>query len=169
MAGQPLLEVETERWASRRLLIANRGEIAVRIMRAARELGIATIQVHSAADAELLAVRLADEAVEIGPPHAAKSYLNVAAILKAARGDRGGRGPSGLRLPVRERRFRRGGRGGRPGLRRADARDDPAHGRQGRRARGGQGRRAFPSCPAARASSSDPAEAADSRRPSAIP
>src|SRR5687767_15367848 len=69
----------------KRLLIANRGEIAVRIIRAARELGIHTIQVHSAADANSLAVKLADEAVLIGPPQAAKSYLNIAAILEAAR------------------------------------------------------------------------------------
>ena len=68
-----------------KLLIANRGEIAVRIIRAARELGIQTVQVHSAADAEMLAVKLADEAVNIGPPHAAKSYLNIANILKAAK------------------------------------------------------------------------------------
>ena len=67
-----------------KLLIANRGEIAVRIARAARELGIATVQAHSAADRDMLAVRLADEAVEIGPPHPTKSYLNVEAILKAA-------------------------------------------------------------------------------------
>jgi acetyl-CoA carboxylase, biotin carboxylase subunit len=71
--------------AIRKLLIANRGEIAVRIIRAARELGIATVQVHSAADADSLSVRIADEAVNIGPPHAAKSYLNIAAILEAAK------------------------------------------------------------------------------------
>ena len=69
----------------RKLLIANRGEIAVRIIRAAREQGIATVQVHSRADAGMLAVRLADEAVEIGPPPASKSYLNMDAILEAAR------------------------------------------------------------------------------------
>jgi acetyl-CoA carboxylase biotin carboxylase subunit len=68
-----------------RLLIANRGEIAVRIIRAARELGIHTIQVYSQADAESLAVKLADEAVLIGPAQAAKSYLNIAAILDGAR------------------------------------------------------------------------------------
>ena len=66
------------------LLIANRGEIAVRIIRAARELGIRTVQAYSQADADSLAVRLADRAVEIGPPSAAKSYLNAAAILAAA-------------------------------------------------------------------------------------
>ncbi len=69
----------------RKLLVANRGEIAVRIIRAARKLGIATVQVHSRADADMLAVRLADESVDIGPPSAAKSYLNVEAILSAAR------------------------------------------------------------------------------------
>ena len=67
-----------------RILIANRGEIAVRIIRAARELGVHTIQVYSAADADSLAVKLADEAVLIGPPQAAKSYLNIPGILDAA-------------------------------------------------------------------------------------
>jgi acetyl-CoA carboxylase, biotin carboxylase subunit len=71
--------------AIRRLLIANRGEIAVRIIRAARELGIRTVQVHSTADANSLAVKLADESVAIGPPQAAKSYLNIAAIVDAAK------------------------------------------------------------------------------------
>ena len=70
--------------AIQKLLIANRGEIAVRIIRAAQELGIATVQVHSAADADSLAVKIADEAVNIGPPMASKSYLNIANILKAA-------------------------------------------------------------------------------------
>jgi acetyl-CoA carboxylase biotin carboxylase subunit len=69
----------------KKLLIANRGEIAVRIIRAARELGIRTVQVHSTADADSLAVRLADEAIAIGPPQAAKSYLNIANIIDAAK------------------------------------------------------------------------------------
>jgi acetyl-CoA carboxylase biotin carboxylase subunit len=68
----------------RRLLIANRGEIAVRIIRAAREMGIETIQAHSTADADSLAVRLADRAVNIGPSQGAKSYLNKDAIIEAA-------------------------------------------------------------------------------------
>ena len=68
----------------KRILVANRGEIAVRIVRAIRELGLRSVQVYSKADADMLAVRLADEAVEIGPPHAAKSYLNGAAVLHAA-------------------------------------------------------------------------------------
>lgn len=67
------------------ILVANRGEIAVRIIRAAQALGIRTVQVHSAADRDMLAVKLADQAVEIGPPSAAKSYLNIEAVLKAAR------------------------------------------------------------------------------------
>src|SRR6185503_17989499 len=66
------------------LLIANRGEIAVRIIRAARELGMRTVQAHSSADANSLAVKMADAAVEIGPPQAAKSYLNIEAIVAAA-------------------------------------------------------------------------------------
>lgn len=70
--------------ALRKLFIANRGEIAVRIVRAARELGIATVQAVSAADRDMLAARLADEVVEIGPAHAAKSYLNQEAMLRAA-------------------------------------------------------------------------------------
>jgi len=67
------------------LLIANRGEIAVRIIRAAKALGIRTVQVHSSADRDMLAVRMADQSIEIGPPSAAKSYLNVAAVLNAAK------------------------------------------------------------------------------------
>lgn len=67
------------------LLIANRGEIAVRIIRAAKELGIETVQVFSDADAESLAVKLADRSVNIGPPQAAKSYLNTDAILQSAK------------------------------------------------------------------------------------
>lgn len=71
--------------AIEKLLIANRGEIAVRIIRAARELGIATVQAHSDADAHSLAVRMADEAVEIGGGPARSSYLNIEAVLGAAR------------------------------------------------------------------------------------
>jgi acetyl-CoA carboxylase biotin carboxylase subunit len=67
-----------------KLLIANRGEIALRIQRACREIGIKTVAVHSTADAEAMHVRLADESVCIGPPSARDSYLNVANILSAA-------------------------------------------------------------------------------------
>ena len=68
----------------RKILIANRGEIAVRIIRAARELGIATVAVYSTADKEALHTLLADEAVCIGPGKATESYLNINAILSAA-------------------------------------------------------------------------------------
>lgn len=67
-----------------KILIANRGEIALRILRACRELGIKTVAVHSTADADAMHVRLADEAVCIGPAASRESYLNVAAILSAA-------------------------------------------------------------------------------------
>jgi acetyl-CoA carboxylase biotin carboxylase subunit len=67
-----------------KILIANRGEIALRIQRACRELGIHSVAVHSTADAEAMHVRLADESVCIGPPPARDSYLNIPAILSAA-------------------------------------------------------------------------------------
>jgi acetyl-CoA carboxylase biotin carboxylase subunit len=67
-----------------RILIANRGEIALRIHRAAHEMGIETVAVHSTADADAMHVRLADHAVCIGPPPASDSYLNIANIISAA-------------------------------------------------------------------------------------
>ena len=67
-----------------KVLIANRGEIALRVHRACQEMGIRTVAVHSTADASAMHVRLADESVCIGPPAARDSYLNVAAILSAA-------------------------------------------------------------------------------------
>jgi acetyl-CoA carboxylase biotin carboxylase subunit len=68
----------------KKLLIANRGEIALRIHRACHEMGIKTVAVHSTADADAMHVRLADEAICIGPPSAAESYLNIANIISAA-------------------------------------------------------------------------------------
>ena len=67
-----------------KVLIANRGEIALRIHRACKELGLQTVAVHSTADANAMHVTLADESVCIGPPAAKDSYLNVAAIIAAA-------------------------------------------------------------------------------------
>jgi acetyl-CoA carboxylase biotin carboxylase subunit len=67
-----------------KILIANRGEIALRVQRACRELGIPTVAVHSTADADAMHVRLSDESVCIGPPAARDSYLNMASILSAA-------------------------------------------------------------------------------------
>jgi acetyl-CoA carboxylase biotin carboxylase subunit len=66
-----------------KILIANRGEIALRILRACKELGIATVAVHSTADADAMHVRLSDESVCIGPPASKDSYLNVPALLAA--------------------------------------------------------------------------------------
>ncbi len=67
-----------------KVLIANRGEIALRILRACREMGIKTVAVHSTADEDAMHVRLADETVCIGPPSATDSYLNIPAIISAA-------------------------------------------------------------------------------------
>ena len=68
----------------KKVLIANRGEIALRVQRACHELGIKTVAVYSTADIELMHVQLADEAICIGPPNAADSYLNIPAIISAA-------------------------------------------------------------------------------------
>jgi acetyl-CoA carboxylase, biotin carboxylase subunit len=68
----------------KKVLIANRGEIALRVIRACKELGLATVAVHSTADAESLHVRFADEAICIGPPPSRQSYLNPKALLAAA-------------------------------------------------------------------------------------
>src|SRR5690606_7740647 len=66
-----------------KVLIANRGEIALRILRACKELGIRTVAVHSKADADLKHVRLADESICIGPNSSTESYLNIPAIISA--------------------------------------------------------------------------------------
>src|SRR5512137_2758238 len=68
----------------RKVLIANRGEIAVRVIRACREMGIRTVAIYSDVDAKSLHVRLADEAVCVGPAESAKSYLSIPAIISAA-------------------------------------------------------------------------------------
>ncbi len=74
----------TRRLMFHKILIANRGEIALRVIRACREMGIRTVIAHSTADADSLPVRLADESVCIGPPEARLSYLNIPSIISAA-------------------------------------------------------------------------------------
>ena len=68
----------------KKILIANRGEIALRVIRTCKEMGIKTVAVYSEADADSLPVRFADEAVCIGPPAGKDSYLNIPSILAAA-------------------------------------------------------------------------------------
>ena len=80
----------------------------MRVIRALRELGIASVAVYSEADRDAVHVRLADEAVAIGPPPAAESYLHAPAVLAAAADERVRGAPSGLRLPLRERGVRAG-------------------------------------------------------------
>ena len=118
----------------KRLLIANRGEIAVRIIRACRELGIETVAVYSDADARAPHVLAADRAVRIGPAAPRESYLNAEAILDGGARDRRRRDPSRLRLPLRARGLRARLRGAGPHLRRSAVRRHRAHGLEDRRA-----------------------------------
>ena len=74
----------------KKVLIANRGEIALRVIRACREMGLKSVAVHSTADADALHVKFADEAVCIGPPPSRQSYLNVPMIISAAEVTGGG-------------------------------------------------------------------------------
>ena len=127
----------------KKILIANRGEIACRVIKTARRMGIATVAVYSEADANARHVRLADEAVLIGPPPARESYLVADKILDAAQ-QTGARGdPSRLRLPVGERRLRRSLRARRHRLHRPAGVGDPRDGLEvGGQGADGEGRRA---------------------------
>ena len=87
----------------RKVLIANRGAIACRIIRTLRNMGIGSVAVYSEADRHSLHVQQADEALLIGPPPATQSYLSVGAILEAAR--KSGGDSSGLWIPQRKRRI----------------------------------------------------------------
>ena len=89
----------------RKVLIANRGEIALRVISACKELGVRTVAVYSEADRNSLHVRFADEAICIGPPRSAESYLNVPAVIAAAEDCGCGCDPSGLWAAEREREF----------------------------------------------------------------
>ena len=91
----------------KKVVIANRGEIALRILRACHALGIKTVAVHSTVDRNLKHVAMADESVCIGPAPSRESYLNIPAIIAAAEVTDAQAHPSRLRLPVRERRLRR--------------------------------------------------------------
>ena len=124
-----------------RVLIANRGEIAVRVARACREAGITSVAVYSDADARALHVRVADHAVRIGPAAPAESYLSVPAIIEAALATRARRRASRLRLSLgtsgtAARLHRR-----RPDLRRPAGRCHGTHGIEDRRPRLDGGRR----------------------------
>ena len=139
-----------------KILIANRGEIACRVIRTARRMGIKTVAVYSDADARAPHVRMADEAVRLGPPPACESYLKAELIIDACKADRRrGRAP-GLRLPVRARELRQGACRGGDRLHRPAAEGDRGDGRQDR-IQEARARR--------RASTSSPAISATSRRP----
>ena len=115
-----------------KILIANRGEIACRIIKTARRMGIGTVAVFSEADRDALHVEMADEAVAIGPAPAAESYLVIDKIVEACR-QTGRRGrASGLRLPVRARGLPAGAGGGGHRVHRPEPARHRRHGRQDR-------------------------------------
>ena len=125
----------------KKVLIANRGEIALRVIRACRELGLETVAVYSEADRESLHVRFADDDVCIGPPPSRSSYLKIPNIIAAAEITGADAIHPGLRLPGRERRVRRDLQGVEHHLHRPHRRPDPPDGRQGHRAPAGRGGR----------------------------
>jgi hypothetical protein len=116
-----------------KILIANRGEIACRVIKTARRMGIRTVAVYSEADAGARHVRLADEAVCIGAPPPRESYLVIDKIIGAALATGAQAIHPRLWLPLRERRVRRGLRGQRHRLRRPAGVGDPRHGPQVRK------------------------------------
>ena len=138
----------------KRILIANRGEIACRIIKTARRMGIATVAVYSDADKDALHVEMADSAVRIGPPPAAESYLVIDNDRGGLPGERRRGGASGLWLPVRARGVSRSrSQQGRHRLHRAEPQGDRRHGRQDREQEGGRHRARCPPCRAISASS----------------
>ena len=152
----------------KKILIANRGEIALRIICACRELGIKTVAVYSEADENSLHVRFADEDVCIGPARSADSYLNVPAVISAAEITGADAIHPGLRLPVRERLPRRSLRGLPHQVHRARPAGHPPDGRQGARAPRDEEGRACRFCPAATGRSTARRRRSRSPRTSAI-
>jgi 3-methylcrotonyl-CoA carboxylase alpha subunit len=113
-----------------KILIANRGEIACRVIKTARRMGIATVAVYSEADANARHVRLADEAVLIGPPAARQSYLVAQKILDAALATGAQAVHPGYGFLSENDGLRRGLRGRRDGVRRPAAGGDPCDGQR---------------------------------------
>ena len=124
-----------------KILIANRGEIALRIHRACKEMGISTVAVHSEADASAMHVRLADESVCIGPAPAAKSYLNIPSIIAACEITGAQAIHPGYGFLSENARFAEIVEAHGYHLHRAQARAHPHDGRQDRRQGRGEGRR----------------------------
>ena len=121
-----------------KVLIANRGEIALRVLRACREMGIATVAVHSTADADAMHVRLADESVCIGPPPAAESYLNIPRLIAACEITGADAIHPGYGFLSENARFAEILEGARHHLHRPHVRAHPHHGRQDRGQGNGQ-------------------------------
>ena len=133
-----------------KVMVANRGEIAIRVFRTLREMGIASVAVYSETDRDALFVRHADEAYLLGPGLAAETYLNVPRILEIARRGRRGRRAPRLRVPGRERGLRPGAGARRRRVDRAAGRRHRRDGLQGPRAAAhgrGRGARSSPASP----------------------
>ena len=139
--GEALFAIRPRLNMFQKILIANRGEIALRIICASKDLGIRTVAVYSEADRYSLHTRFADEAICIGPAKSSRSYLDIPVGDQRGRDHQRGRGASGLRVSFRKRGFRGSVRDQRPDVHRAEAGGDPAHGAEADRPRGDGGSR----------------------------